>query len=465
MATLNEANSIENNVNTSSGGSNEKWNIFRKPKKRYKSTPESYGTSPKKEPDWQRNHISDSGSVDLDREMVRRDLGKRGAVSLEAAKHKPVAFAVRTNVSYDATEETECPVPSAVISFNVREYLHVKEKFNDDWWIGRIVKEGSVVGFIPSPNKLDNIRLLSSLGKSAKGSRGSNNGVQLADNTPGSPGGNSYDGENVVEYDEEYPGTPTSPTSQAGNRFSVPRSGSGTLTFQNNTKKKTFFKKQEQQPPYDVVPVMRPIVLIGPAMKTYEVTDMMQKALIDYIKHRFEERIIFYRCNTDIGSKRSSLPGNGKKPLMEKTNSKQLLSDVQQEIDHVFELAKSMNLLVLESDMINHPSQLQKSTLAPIVVYLKIASAKVLQRLIKTRGKSQTRYLNIQLVTAEKLAQCNEELFDLVLDENKLEDACEHLGDFLQQYWRETHPFIEGNHSNHGQSMHSPEQHRQSVYL
>lgn len=67
-------------------------------------------------------------------------------------------------------------------------------------------------------------------------------------------------------------------------------------------------------------------MLIGPAMKTYEVTDMMQKALIDYIKHRFEERIIFYRCNTDIGSKRSSLPGNGKKPLMEKTNSKQLLS-------------------------------------------------------------------------------------------------------------------------------------------
>ena len=38
-----------------------------------------------------------------------------------------MAFAVRTNVRYDASEETECPVPSAAISFDVREFLHVKE--------------------------------------------------------------------------------------------------------------------------------------------------------------------------------------------------------------------------------------------------------------------------------------------------------------------------------------------------
>ena len=221
------------------------------------------------------------------------------------------------------------------------DYLHVMERYDQNWWIGRKVQVGCDVGFIPSPAKLETLRIQLAQNKNAKvyankqsSSSAANLGKLLpnknkdsgsktgSSSTAGGGGGGGMDeedGEGGGRGNQEPAELPDTP---------IP----GSSLIEQERKKKGLLgtKKVEQVPPYDVVPSMRPVVIIGPSLKGYEVTDMMQKALFDHLRRKFENRVIITRVSADISLAKKTMNNPPKRALMDRSATRSSnMQDVQ----------------------------------------------------------------------------------------------------------------------------------------
>ncbi|NWT46697.1 CACB1 protein, partial [Chroicocephalus maculipennis] len=345
-------------------------------------------------------------SLEEDREALRKEAERQAMAQLEKAKTKPVAFAVRTNVGYNPSASDDMPVQGMAICFEPKDFLHIKEKYNNDWWIGRLVKEGCEVGFIPSPPV-------------AASPRGPWDGSARGCLPPWSMEWISLWLPPPVVHGMDQPVAASPPPWSMGwiSPWLHPPHGPWDGSARGcipPTMVQGLDQPVAASPcgPWDgsvrdcIPPVVHGMDQPVAASPRGPWDGSVRGCLPPTVVHGMDQ-ISITRVTADISlAKRSVLNNPSKHTIIERSSTRSSLAEVQSETERIFELAKSLQLVVLDADTINHPAQLAKTSLAPIIVYIKITSPKVLQRLVKSRGKSQAKHLNVQMVASDKLAQC-----------------------------------------------------------
>ncbi|XP_032297563.1 voltage-dependent L-type calcium channel subunit beta-3 [Coturnix japonica] len=192
---------------------------------------------------------SDS-DVSLDEDRERREGQSRAQQQLERAKHKPVAFAVRTNVSYCGALDEECPLQGAAINFEAKDFLHIKEVISPHY------PPRISITHITADLSLAKRSILNNVGKQALLERSA---------------ARSTIAEVQAEIERIF---------ELAKSLQLVVLDADTINHPAQLAKtslapivvyvKVSSPKTQHIPPYDVVPSMRPVVLVGPSLKGYE---------------------------------------------------------------------------------------------------------------------------------------------------------------------------------------------------
>ncbi|CAI5438199.1 unnamed protein product [Caenorhabditis angaria] len=295
--------------------------------------------------------------------------------ALEHAKRKHVAFAVQAQRDYDGTVDEKSPMKDFTISFKTNDFIHIHQKFNSDWWIGRIVRSHSEFGFVPTAKRLANYM--------------------------------------ITTEDQPPP------------------------INEQHVQEKSIW---EPKCPYRVVPISRPIVLLGPTMQHSRLTQLLHLALREEILKYFGDKMKYVK--SDIGSGQQRTGGRWLRGLRESEYEK--CQDENVEVELIMRMTSKLKLLLVDSPNIHTPDDVQHLPLAPIFFLIRVSDQKILCHLLRNTGTTR---MAADIEVANMLNTMNndrvgdEEMagFEMVIEENGLKEATWRIISYLEKYHHALH--------------------------
>eukprot|EP00128_Syssomonas_multiformis_P004358 Colp12_sorted_trinity150504_noHs@2405 len=306
---------------------------------------------------------------------------------------KTPIFAVRALWHYSPGYDKALPKDSQGLVFYSQDILHIYGVYDDDWWIGVNVttllepnSPGKVFGLIPTWKRVRNMEAYFASTKAAK--------LNMEDNVrhPNYSLAVAKDKNRVRSRAQR---ALFSPLQMLFTPFKV-------------LVRKAVPRRLADYPPYEKVPLMRPLILLGPSSKAFDLTFFMHKAILSKLEKDFMERI-------EVVDRDQIVDEQGK-----------MVEGAEQQL---FALGNERRLLILDLEIDDIPLLLDRKFSA-LFVYFKIASFELLEKVIKTLGSSgnpgrktvSRKEMSIQLEAMEHLSTYERDL-DVVITESDLDKA------------------------------------------